>query len=77
MEEIEIWQDIYYTSNYGGRWSHGIQLEDESFFALGDNSPSSSDGRFWGSVSGDNMLGKALLVFWPGWPDNFQLRFIR
>ena len=77
VEEIEIWQDIYYTSNYGGRWSHGIQLEDESFFALGDNSPSSSDGRFWGSVPGDNMLGKALLVFWPGWPDNFQLRFIR
>ena len=76
VEAIELHQDNYYT-NDGAGYSHSIQLEQDRFFALGDNSPSSSDGRVWGSVPANNMLGKALLVFWPGLPGNFQLRFIR
>ena len=76
VEAIELHQDNYYTNDGAGH-SHSIQLEEDRFFALGDNSPSSSDGRVWGSVPADNMLGKALLVFWPGLPGNFQLRFIR
>lgn len=76
VEAIELYQDNYYT-NEGSAHSHSIQLEEGRFFALGDNSPSSSDGRVWGSVPENNMLGKALLVFWPGLPGNFQLRFIR
>jgi len=76
VEAIELHQDNYYTNDGAGH-SHSIQLEQDRFFALGDNSPSSSDGRVWGSVPANNMLGKALLVFWPGLPGNFQLRFIR
>ncbi len=76
VEAIELHQDNYYTNDGAGH-SHSIQLEKDRFFALGDNSPSSSDGRVWGSVPANNMLGKALLVFWPGLPGNFQLRFIR
>lgn len=74
---IELYQDNYYTSDYGTAYAHGIQLGQNEFFALGDNSPSSSDGRVWGYIPGNNMLGKALLVFWPAWPWNFQGRFIR
>ena len=34
-------------------------------FVLGDNSASSRDSRFWGFVPKDDVLGKALVVFWP------------
>ncbi|MFP6739545.1 MAG: S26 family signal peptidase, partial [Planctomycetota bacterium] len=74
VEAIELYQDNYYTTDHG---KAGIQLGENEFFALGDNSPSSSDGRVWGHVPGNNLLGKALLVFWPAWPWNYQGRFIR
>ncbi|MEC8896595.1 MAG: signal peptidase I [Planctomycetota bacterium] len=74
VEAIELYQDNYYTTDRG---RDGIQLGENQFYALGDNSPSSSDGRVWGHVPGNNLLGKALLVFWPAWPWNYQGRFIR
>ena len=36
-----------------------------NFFALGDNSSSSWDSRFWGGIPKDNIGGKALFCFWP------------
>jgi len=77
VEAIEFYQDNYYTTDHGKHGKAGIQLGENQFFALGDNSPSSSDGRVWGHVPGNNLLGKALLVFWPAWPWNYQGRFIR
>ncbi len=74
VEAIELYQDNYYTTDHG---KDEIQLGANEFFALGDNSPSSSDGRVWGYVPGNNLLGKALLVFWPLTPWNYQGRFIR
>ncbi len=35
------------------------------FFALGDNSVSSLDGRFWGSLPEHALVGRAVLVYWP------------
>ncbi len=35
------------------------------YFALGDNSRNSSDGRYWGFVPEKNVTGKAFVVFWP------------
>jgi len=34
-------------------------------FALGDNSRSSLDGRFWGSVPKQDLVGRAFMVYWP------------
>lgn len=45
-----------------------FRLEDDQYFALGDNSPYSRDSRMWGNeyyVEGDLLIGKALLVYWP------------
>ncbi|MDB4265227.1 signal peptidase I [bacterium] len=35
------------------------------FFALGDNSPSSLDSRYWGSVKQYNLVGPAFISLWP------------
>jgi signal peptidase I len=35
------------------------------YLCMGDNSPESSDSRFWGQVPGRLMLGRALLIYWP------------
>jgi len=34
-------------------------------FVLGDNSVSSLDGRFWGSFPQKDLVGRAILVYWP------------
>ena len=35
------------------------------YLCLGDNSPASSDSRYWGLVPKRLMLGRALMVYWP------------
>lgn len=37
----------------------------QSYFALGDNSYNSSDSRYWGVVPEQNVIGRALFVYWP------------
>ena len=37
----------------------------EHLFVLGDNSRSSLDGRFWGSFPRKDLIGRAVLVYWP------------
>jgi len=43
-------------------------LRDDQYFPMGDNSPSSSDGRYWQSndyLTRDLLIGKALVIYWP------------
>lgn len=42
-----------------------VQLESDQYFALGDNSYNSSDGRTWGPVPQRNIVGRALMVYLP------------
>ena len=46
-------------------------VQPDCYFVLGDNSPESSDSRWFGSVPGRLLLGKAFLVYYPldraGW----------
>jgi len=44
---------------------HYLQLGPDQFFALGDNTTNSRDGRYWGSVPRQNLVGPAMLVYWP------------
>lgn len=52
---------------YTGVWD----VPEDSFFVLGDNRNDSSDSHSWGFVPAGNMVGKALLVYWPF--NNFQV----
>ena len=41
------------------------KVPDHHLFVMGDNSRSSLDGRFWGSLPQKALVGRAVLVYWP------------
>lgn len=46
---------------YSGEW----QVGDSQVFVLGDNRNNSSDSQNWGMLPLDEIIGKAILVYWP------------
>jgi signal peptidase I len=58
-------QRYYYNRGEFGGENEKIVVPKDSFFVMGDNSASSQDSRYWGFVPKKNILGKALLIYWP------------
>lgn len=58
---------------YAGQWTVGPQ----EVFVLGDNRNNSSDSQNWGMLPLEDILGKAILVYWPpselGWIPHYEL----
>ena len=46
---------------YEGEWL----VQEDELFVLGDNRNNSSDSHNWGMVPMENVVGEALLVYWP------------
>jgi signal peptidase I len=46
-------------------------MPENSLFVLGDNRNNSSDSHSWGAVPMEQVIGKAMLVYWP--PKNWGL----
>jgi signal peptidase I len=46
---------------YDGEW----QVQDDELFVLGDNRNNSSDSQNWGPLPLRDVIGKAVLVYWP------------
>ena len=57
LDEPYISQPPYYL----GEWV----VPDDAVFVLGDNRNSSSDSHSWGFVPMEDLVGKALVVYWP------------
>jgi signal peptidase I len=46
---------------YSGEW----RVSEGKLFVLGDNRNDSSDSHAWGLLPVDNVIGKAILIYWP------------
>ena len=65
-EKPEIIKEIYYYNRGDyGQPGQVIRVPADSYYALGDNSASSRDSRYWGFVPKKNLLGKAIFIYWP------------
>ncbi|MGM0431572.1 MAG: signal peptidase I [Spirochaetota bacterium] len=47
------------------RYTNGYYIPEGYVLPLGDNRDNSADGRYFGTVSNEEMLGKAVFRFWP------------
>jgi len=56
---------FYYNRGDFAKEGEEIAVPEDSYFVLGDNSASSKDSRYWGFVPKRNLLGKAMLIYWP------------
>lgn len=88
LSHLQLWRDVYYRDTdsqivraTAARFPERVvRLGADEYFAMGDNSYQSSDGRYWtsevdlpdenltagaGVVPGRFMLGKAFFVYWP------------
>jgi signal peptidase I len=53
---------------YGARYlftGQTLSIPEGSFFAMGDNSSNSSDGRVWGYVPAQDVVGRPLFIYYP------------
>ena len=95
IRDLRVFRDVYYTHTVGvdGRWGldRPVQLAEDEYFVLGDNSPISEDSRTWPGgpgVPAKSLIGKPLVVHfpsrridWGSWhfqvPDPAKIRYIR
>ena len=57
--------DGYQLAGHLGSSSLEWPMRENEYFALGDNTGNSRDSRYWGPVPSDNLVGPAVLVYWP------------
>lgn len=62
---MSIRSNYYYNRGDYGKEVSPIKVPEGHYFALGDNSANSRDSRYWGFIPKKNMIGKAILIYWP------------
>lgn len=63
LQEPKISSRTYYPAGPYGE--EEVVVPKDMYFMLGDNSLNSRDSRFWGFVPSQNILGKAVAIYWP------------
>jgi signal peptidase I len=54
-----------YTADGLLRFGQVVEVPANSYFAMGDNSPRSKDGRSWGFVPDKDVVGRPLFIYYP------------
>ena len=63
----ELLKVYYYDRGHYGVGGNAVKVPENCYFVLGDNSDSSRDSRYWGFVPKDDIIGRAMFIWWPPW----------
>ena len=63
----ELLKIYYYNRGHYGVDGNAVKVPENCYFVLGDNSDSSRDSRYWGFVPKDDIIGRAMFIWWPPW----------
>lgn len=65
IEDPAIKNIYYYNRGDYGKEHQVVKVPKGYVYALGDNSASSHDSRYWGFVPVENIVGHAKFIYWP------------
>lgn len=65
IKDNRILNRFYYNRGDFGAAGQQITVPGRSLYVLGDNSANSRDSRYWGFVPRSNLVGRAIVVYWP------------
>ena len=65
LDEEYIMSEYDYSKCRENMYCGPFIIPENQYFMMGDNRGNSKDSRYWGTLSKDRFIGRAVFVFWP------------